>query len=53
MNEDTPSSVANSGVGQKETDATILQLMANDQEEEVEMEVTAMSREERLIYTTM
>jgi hypothetical protein len=34
MNEDASSSVANSGVGQKETDANILQLMANDLEEE-------------------
>ena len=34
MNEDAYSSVANSGVGQKETDANILQLMANDLEEE-------------------
>jgi hypothetical protein len=34
MNEDASRSVANSGVGQKETDAIILQLMANDEEEE-------------------
>jgi hypothetical protein len=34
MNEDAYSSVANSGVGQKETDANILQLMANDLEKE-------------------
>ncbi len=34
MNEDAARSVANSGVGQKETDAIILQLMANDEEEE-------------------